>query len=94
LEGDGCGLFHGIIPALLEILRTTAKNLSSIAVNLTKIGTEYVPNISKECYYVTNLLGKGKFVPLLFLTEHHAMKAYWGSRSIAPCILDLGSRWR
>jgi hypothetical protein len=22
------------------------------------------------------------------------MKAYWGSRNIAPCILDLGSRWR
>jgi hypothetical protein len=21
---------------------------------------------------------KGKFVPVLFLTEHHAMKAYWG----------------
>jgi hypothetical protein len=21
--------------------------------------------------------GKGKVVPLLFLTEHHAMKAYW-----------------
>jgi hypothetical protein len=22
------------------------------------------------------------------------MKAYWGSRGIAPCILDLGTRWR
>jgi hypothetical protein len=22
--------------------------------------------------------GKGKVVPILFLTEHHAMKAYWG----------------
>jgi hypothetical protein len=22
--------------------------------------------------------GKGKVVPALFLTEHHAMKAYWG----------------
>jgi hypothetical protein len=22
------------------------------------------------------------------------MKAYWGSRSIAPRILDLGTRWR
>jgi hypothetical protein len=26
------------------------------------------------------------------LTEHHAIKAYWGSRSIAPLILDLGTR--
>jgi len=25
---------------------------------------------------------------------HHAMKAYWGSKVIAPRILDLGSRWR
>jgi hypothetical protein len=31
---------------------------------------------------------------VLFLTEHHAMKAYWGSGSITPCILDLGTRWR
>jgi hypothetical protein len=22
--------------------------------------------------------GKGTFVPVLFLTEHHATKAYWG----------------
>jgi hypothetical protein len=22
--------------------------------------------------------GKGKVVPVLFLTEHHGMKAYWG----------------
>jgi len=29
-----------------------------------------------------------------FLTEHHTMKAYWGSRGIASCILDLGTRWR
>jgi hypothetical protein len=26
-------------------------------------------------------------------TEHHAMKAYWGSGGISPRILDLGSRW-
>jgi hypothetical protein len=30
----------------------------------------------------------------LCLTSHHAMKAYWGSRSIAPRILELGIRWR
>jgi hypothetical protein len=28
------------------------------------------------------------------LTKHHAMKTYWGSGSIAPCILDLSTRWR
>jgi hypothetical protein len=30
---------------------------------------------------------KGEVVPVLFLTEHHAMKAYWGSGFIAPLIL-------
>jgi hypothetical protein len=28
------------------------------------------------------------------LTQHHAMKTYWESGSIAPHILDLGTRWR
>jgi hypothetical protein len=36
---------------------------------------------------------KGKVVPVL-LTEHHAMRTYWGSGDIAPSILDLGTRWR
>jgi len=30
---------------------------------------------------------KGKVVPLLFLTEQHPVKAYWGSGSIASLIL-------
>jgi hypothetical protein len=30
---------------------------------------------------------KGKVVPVLFVTEYHAMKAYWGSGGIAPLIL-------
>jgi hypothetical protein len=29
---------------------------------------------------------KGKVVPVLFLTEHHAMKEYWGSGGIASRI--------
>jgi uncharacterized protein YceK len=29
----------------------------------------------------------------LCLTKHHAMKTYWGSVGIAPCILDLGTGW-
>jgi hypothetical protein len=31
--------------------------------------------------------GKGIVIPVLILTEHHAMEAYWGSGSIAPRIL-------
>jgi hypothetical protein len=34
-----------------------------------------------------------KIVPVL-LTDHHAMKAYWGSGGIALRILDLGTKWR
>jgi hypothetical protein len=37
-------------------------------------------------------VGKSKVVPVLFLTEHHATKAYWGSECIAPRI--LWPRWR
>jgi hypothetical protein len=33
-----------------------------------------------------NYTGKGKVFPVL-LTEHHAMKAYWGSGGIALLIL-------
>jgi hypothetical protein len=31
---------------------------------------------------------------LFFLTEHHAMEAYWGSGGIVPCIFCLNTRWR
>jgi hypothetical protein len=31
--------------------------------------------------------GKCKVVPVLLLTEHHAMSAYWGSGITAPPIL-------
>jgi len=30
----------------------------------------------------------------LCLTNHHAMKMYWGSGGVAPRILNLGTRWR
>jgi hypothetical protein len=40
---------------------------------------------SRECLYALSKV-KGKVVPVL-LTEHHAMKAYWGSGGIAPLIL-------
>jgi len=28
------------------------------------------------------------------LTEHYAMETYWGNGGIAPCILNLVTRWR
>jgi hypothetical protein len=42
------------------------------------------PKIPERCKV------KGKVVAVLFLTEHHAMKAYWGSGDIAPRLLCLG----
>jgi hypothetical protein len=35
---------------------------------------------------------KGKIFRVCFLTEHHAMKAYWGSGDISSRILDLGTK--
>jgi hypothetical protein len=35
-----------------------------------------------------------KVLPVLFSTEHHAMKAYWGNGGIEPCIPNLGTKWR
>jgi hypothetical protein len=31
-----------------------------------------------ESYAVISSKGEGKGIPVLILTEHHAMKAYWG----------------
>jgi hypothetical protein len=35
---------------------------------------------------------KGKFVPVLNQAPRH--EDVWGSGGIAPCILNLGTRWR
>jgi hypothetical protein len=37
--------------------------------------------------YTTKGKGKANVVPVLLVAEYHAMKAYWGSGSIAPLIL-------
>jgi hypothetical protein len=39
------------------------------------------------CVCVYKGKGKSKVVPVIFLTEHHAVKAYRGSGGIAPLIL-------
>jgi hypothetical protein len=38
--------------------------------------------------------GKGKVVLVQLLTEHHAMKAYWGVEVQLHSFFDLGTRWR
>jgi hypothetical protein len=48
----------------------------------------------KICTPQLNIVGKDKVVSvLLFLTEHHATKAYWGSGCIAPRILTSAIDW-
>jgi hypothetical protein len=71
----------GVISWLVEWLLASPDELRSL---------EFV------CYVLIFYLakGKGKVVPVLFLTERHSMKAYWGSGGIAPRILYLGTRWR
>jgi hypothetical protein len=53
--------------------------------------------LSPPIFYHLQSVPYGKDVPVL-LTEHHTMMAYWGSRGIAPHILDLtsaldGGKW-
>jgi hypothetical protein len=50
----------------------------------------HVPRVDTTALLCTK--GKGKVV--LCLTKHRAMKKYGGIGGIAPCILDLGTRWR
>jgi hypothetical protein len=38
--------------------------------------------------------GKSKVVLVLFSTERHAMKAYWGVEVQLHSLFDLGTRWR
>jgi hypothetical protein len=33
-------------------------------------------------------------VPVILLTDYHAIKAYWVNGGIAPRFLDVGTRWR
>jgi hypothetical protein len=37
--------------------------------------------------YLAGAKDKGKVVPVLFLADHYAMKAYWGSESMASRVL-------
>jgi hypothetical protein len=38
--------------------------------------------------------GEGRVVPVLFLTGHHAMRAYWGVELWLHSFFDFGTRWR
>jgi hypothetical protein len=59
----------------------------TIAANGKHDGQKYFYIFQKRAVYFTNSKGKGKVVPF------HVMKAYRGSRSIAPLILNLGAKW-
>jgi hypothetical protein len=44
--------------------------------------------------YLATPCSEGKVVPVFFLTEHHATKAYWGREGIIFRILDIGTKGR
>jgi hypothetical protein len=48
---------------------------------------EHVKQVGKAHRDTVKVKVKGKVVSVLFLNEHHAMKAYWGSGVIAPLII-------
>jgi hypothetical protein len=50
--------------------------------------------VGLDLIVVSSVNGKGKFVPVLLVTEQHAMKAYWESGGIAHSFFDLGTRWK
>jgi hypothetical protein len=52
-------------------------------------------NVTYSKFFWTISYGmQSKVILVLFLTEHHDVKMYWGNGGIAPHILDLGIRWR
>jgi hypothetical protein len=61
-----------------------------MALSQGEIQTRYLRNESQrnDNYRMKGRNRKAKVVPVIFfLTEHHAMKAYYGSGGIAPFIL-------
>jgi hypothetical protein len=54
----------------------------------------YIYNSIVYSYIFNNISVSSCPFSFFFLTEHHAVRAYWGSVGIAPRILDLGTRWR
>jgi len=65
---------------VITVTKESHTSLPKLSLNVQLIYLHYVSAV------------KGKIRPCA-LTEHHAMKAYWGSGSIAKLILDLGTRW-
>jgi hypothetical protein len=41
-------------------------------------GSKRNTNVKKQTLNTHEVKVKGKVAPVLFLTEHHAMKTYWG----------------
>jgi hypothetical protein len=56
--------------------------------------TKGLKSRKKTKYRNENDMRKVKVKLSLCLTKHHAMKTYWGSGGIVPCILNLGTRRR
>jgi hypothetical protein len=79
----------------LKITLTLHKDITVMFISMSLNALKIILTLHKDirvsstpCLYPV----KGKRCPCA-LTEHHAMRAYWGSGGIAPRILDLGTRW-
>jgi hypothetical protein len=75
--------------------RETKEFLSTISTSKSKLRT------SRRVTYEDGKLILNKYIKVkvrlslcFSLTEHHAIKAYWGSGGVPPRILHLGTRWR
>jgi len=66
------------------------RSLWSFSTFPRKFWVRILSYLKNSSFYIK---GKGEVVPVL-LIDHHAMKLYWGSGGITPCIHDVGTRWR
>jgi len=61
--------------------------LTPLLLNFTSEYTIRKDSNLRECISSWSILMKSNIVPVLFfVTEHHAMKLYWGSGGISPCV--------
>jgi hypothetical protein len=72
-----------------EIMKNHRESAKRLFKTFIISGTRSVHMYHRRCWiiYIRTRERLGKVVPVLPLTEHHAMKAQWGSGGTAPPIL-------
>jgi hypothetical protein len=80
-------------PSIIRVIRSRKRWVGHVA-RIGKMNFSVLPIYLSIYLSICLHVVKVKVKSSLCLTKHHAMKTYWGSGGIAPCILDLGTRWR